>query len=284
MAVTTQKTINYKGDGLLWAFPVKTGETIYGGTLAAIGADGYLYNMDSTAAKEARVICVVADESANETGPAATTASGSISGSLEISSAVAGDKTVRNVYISGYVQLTFTSIAQSDVGKVVYATDNYTLDETMNGGVKVGTLITYISATSGWIALNTYMQSDGTVFYKGALTKATVTDAGAVLTWANPTGETIMVTDFIIDITAASTTAGTTLDIGIGTATASRDTLLDGINVATLAPRVACNVVQGGTNGGMDKATTAESIVGTASAALTASFAGTYAIGYRFWE
>jgi len=281
MAKTAQQIINMKGQGEPIAFPVKTGETIYKGTLAAVGADGYLYNMDSTAAIDARIIVVVADETANTSGPAATTASGSISGANEVASAIAGDKTVRYCYTKGQYLLAFTAIAQSDLGKVVYATDNYTLDESMTGGVKVGTLVTYISATSGWVDLNVFYQSNGAILYKGNLTAATSTAAGGVIRWANPTGETIMIELMLLDVTSGSTGAAT-LDVGVAAnGTTSSDLLIDGCT-ASLA-KVLSNVVNGGTNGRIAKATSGQYVTGTASATV-AGLVGTYGIVYRLWE
>lgn len=284
MAKTTEQQIKIKGQGQLWSFPVASGETIYSGTLAAVGADGLLYDMDAAAAKAARMIVLVADET-SAAAPAATTGAGSISGSMEIKSSDAGDKTVRLCYIQGFVQLTFTAIAQTDVGKTVFATDNYTCDESQALGRKIGTLVTYISSTSGWVELNTFYQADGTIYFKGSLTKATVTTASAVLSWVNPTGETIMVEKLIVDLTGASTTAGTTLDFGTGTSTAARDNLIDGVNAATLGARVLTSMIDNGTNGrGAAKMTSTQYLTGTTSAALTASFAGTYAVYYRYWE
>lgn len=281
MAVTAQKVINMKGQGEPVAFPVKSGETIYKGTLAVVGADGYLYDMDSSAAPAARIVVVVADETANTSGPAATTSSGSISGTNEIASAVAGDKTVRYCYTKGQYELTFTAIAQSDVGKVVYATDNYTLDESMTAGVKVGTLTTYISATSGWVDLNAFYQSDGTILYKGNMTAATSAAAGGVISWANPTGENILIELMYIDITTGSTGAAT-LDIGVAAnGSTSADTLIDGCT-ASLA-KVISNVVGGGTNGRMCKASSTQYVTGTASATI-AGLVGTYGVVYRLWE
>jgi hypothetical protein len=178
------------------------------------------------------------------------------------------------------VKLTFTAIAQSDVGKTVYASDNYTCDETQIAGIKIGTLVTYISATSGWVELNTFYQADGAIIYRGSLTAATGTAVAGVLSWLNPTGETILVEELFVDISTGSAGAAT-IDFGVGTTTASRDTLIDGC-VASLA-RVRCIAVDGGTNGRPTKATSGQRVTGTASATL-ASLVGTYAIVYRIWE
>jgi len=281
MAVTIEKAIEILGAGEPLVLPVASGQTIYKGTLAAIGGTGYLYNLSSTYAKQARIIALVADGSANATGPAATTAAGSISGDFEQGSVAAGDKTVRYCYTKGRIKLTFTSIAQSDVGKTVYATDNYTVDETQSTGVKIGTLVAYIDATTGWVELNTFYQADGAVFYKGALTAATSTAPSGVISWQNNTGETIMVELMYIDISTGSTGAAT-LDIGVAaTSTGTSDVLIDGCTASLV--KVISNVVGGGTNGRLAKATNGQYIVGAASATV-AGLVGTYNIVYRIFE
>jgi len=281
MAKTAEQVIAVKGSPKEWLFPVASGATIYQGTLAAVDNNGYLQNLDSTYAKDGRIIVMVADGSANATGPAATTAAGSVSGSLEIGSADSGDKTVRRCYVDCYVQLTFTSIAQDDVGKTVYATDNYTVDEAQNSGVAVGTLITYISATSGWVRLNWYAQHDGTVFWKQAI--SATSGGGGLFNILNPAGETIMIERCALDITTASSTVST-IDIGVAATGTSNDELIDG--VAASATGVFDNITDAGTNGGATvKCTAAQYITGTFSSAASAkSIAGSVGIWYRYWE
>jgi hypothetical protein len=280
MAKTTNQLIEIQGEGKLWPFPVYTGETIYKGCLAAVGANGYLYDMDAAAAKEARIIVIVADDSANATGPAATTASGSISGTREEKSAVAGDKTVRLCYIQGKVKLTFTAIAQSDVGKTVFATDNFTTDESQALGVKVGTLLTYIDGTTGWVDLNTFYQKDGAAMFKGNLTASTGTVGGSVMSWKNPTGETILIEELFIDITTGSTGAAL-IDFGVGSAAESKDTLIDGATSSLV--RTKSIDIDHGTNGRHTKATSGQYVTGTATATL-AGLVGTYTVIYRIFE
>jgi len=281
MAVTVEKAIEIRGAGEPLLLPVASGETIYKGTLAAIGGTGYLYNMDSAAARNARMIAVIADGSANATGPAATTSAGSISGDFEVGSAVAGDKTVRYCYTKALVKLEFTSIAQSDVGKTVRATDNYTVDEAQSGAVKIGTLVTYISATSGWVELNTFYQADGAVFYKGALVAATSTAVGGVISWQNTTGEAIIIEHIYLDITTGSTGAAT-LDVGVAaSSTGTNDTLIDGCTASLV--KVVSNLVNGGTHGGVAKVANSYYVQGSASATV-AGLVGTYNIIYRIAE
>ena len=80
-----------------------------------------------------------------------------------------------------------------------------------------------------------------------ALTAATDTTAGGVLSMANPEGIDLLITRFILNVTTQSTGAGT-VDAGIAAnGTTSNDTLIDGKSVA--AAGVFDNIEDQGTNG-----------------------------------
>ena len=84
--------------------------------------------------------------------------------------------------------------------------------------------------------------------YKVALTAATDTTAGGVLSLANPEGVDLIVTRLVLDITTEATGAAT-VDGGIAAnGTTSSDTLIDGADVGTAAG-VFDNIENGGTNG-----------------------------------
>jgi hypothetical protein len=94
--------------------------------------------------------------------------------------------------------------------------------------------------------------------------------------------ETIMITHCILDISTAATGAAN-VDVGVAAnGTTSSDTLLDGQDVGTAAV-VLSSLVNNGTNGGVDKATSTEYVTATASATL-AGMVGTIGIFYRIWE
>jgi len=284
MAVTVEKTIEYKAFGEPVMFPVKSGVTIYKGALACIDDTGYLDNLTSSNYNKARLVCIPKDDTANITGPAATTSAGSI-GTGEEKSSAAGDKTVRLCHTQARVLLTFTAIAQSDVGKTVYASDNYTCDETQIAGVKIGTLVMYISATSGWVELNTFYQKDGTCIARGNLTAVTSTAVGGVFSWANPTGEAILVRNLILDVTTVST-ATATIDAGVSAnSTTGSDTLIDGcdLNPATGVFHALDETYQGTNGHGFRKCASTGYVLGTASATM-AGLVGTFAIEYQIWE
>jgi hypothetical protein len=283
MAVTANQILTIKEPSGLLTVPVKSGQTIYSGTLAGVGKDGFLYNLATAVIPEITIIGLVSDDSINPTGPAATSAAGSISGGLEASSAVAGDKTVRNIWTKGFVKMTFTSITQAMLGTTMYATDNYTIDDVATGAIAVGYLATYISATSGYVCLNEFADSSspGLRVIRGALVAATGTGAGAVIRIANPTGKTCMIERLILDVTTGAT-GGQTLDIGVAAnGTTSADNLLDGVSPAAVTQYD--NSVNHGTNGkGSKKWASTEFITATASAA-TVALAGTYVVQYRLF-
>lgn len=272
MAVTKNQIVDKKDAGGLIAFPVASGETIYSNTLVGINASGYLFNLTAATANAARIVGVVADDSANST-PAATTANGSISGDLENSSAVAGDKTVRKVWTSGIFKLTFTSITQAMVGKTMYASDNFTVDDTISGA-KVGTLVSYLSATSGWIDLNKGFNRDGSFVVTGSLTAVTSNTAGGIMAVLNPLGSACLVEEFLLNVTTKSTGAATG-DYGIAAdGTTSNDGLLDGTNMETTGYHSIG--VNGGTNGKYGRVLGAtQYLTGTASASV-AGLVGSY--------
>lgn len=284
MAVTIRKEIiDYKAYCNAVLIPVASGETILGGTLACV-YKGYLYDLDSTSVQGARVVVIVADDTDNVDGPAATTSNGGLSGTFREATAVAGDKTVRKCYIHGEVELTFNSIAQTDLFKTVYATDNYTVDETKTAGVKIGSLSKYYSATKGAVLLNCYYNADGLIEYKTAVTADTGPTAGGAVSLANPTGATIMVENVILDVTTKTTGSPVTMDIGVAAnGTTSSDTLIDGCDVATAAA-VFTAIQDGGSSGqGYRKMTSTQYITATGSASL-AGIVGTLTVLYRIWE
>ena len=112
--------------------------------------------------------------------------------------------------------------------------------------------------------------------YKAALTAATVTTGGAVLSVENPEGADLIVTRLVLDVTTPATGAGT-VNAGIGaTAATSDDTLLDGLDVGSAAI-LADNHSNPGTNGlALVKWGSAEYLTVTASASLAGLVGNAY--------
>ena len=158
MAVTTEQIIDLRNNsgGKTIPVPIASGETIYQGAVLGVqSADGLGYDLDAAAITAGVVIAgLVADGSANPTGPAATTAAGSISGDLEEASVVAGDKTVRSVYVKGSFKLPTSGATQATVGQPIYASDNYTFTTVSASNQWVGTCTAFISATEIYVDLN----------------------------------------------------------------------------------------------------------------------------------
>jgi hypothetical protein len=70
--------------------------------------------------------------------------------------------------------------------------------------------------------------------YSGSLTAATTTTGGDALNLANPEGEDLIITRFIINVTTPATGAAN-VDAGVAAAGASNDELLDGVDVGSAA-------------------------------------------------
>jgi len=103
---------------------------------------------------------------------------------------------------------------------------------------------------------------------------------GGILSWANPEGETILITSLIINLTTASTGAGTA-DFGVAAAaTTLSDTLMDGIDT-NAAVGVFDIVEDEGTNGvGAQLMTSGQFLTGSAKTGDAAGLAGKAFIEY----
>jgi hypothetical protein len=164
MAKTTMQDFPKRGTLKLQPVPVGLGEYVYQGTFAAIMGDatyaGYLGNL--TAARCAsgvgvKGIGIVADGSENN-NETVTTANGSISGSSQEQSGLSNkEKTVRQIWTEGeFFVNTASGLAQSNVGDILYATDNFTFSISNTAGIPVGRITEYISVTECWFDLNNY--------------------------------------------------------------------------------------------------------------------------------
>jgi hypothetical protein len=157
MASTVEKPIVIRNNTKKLPFPVYTGQTIYHGCIGVVSTNGYLYNMSSSITDPANInyIGIVYDETVNTTGtPAAVTASGSITGQQEIRSAIAGDATVRTLYLDGQFYATMSGLTQANCGDIVYVTDNFTF--ATSGTIAIGTISKVLAATLAEIDLNCY--------------------------------------------------------------------------------------------------------------------------------
>lgn len=127
----------------------------------------------------------------------------------------------------------------------------------------------------------TYM-GEGMFDYSVALTAATGTTAGGVLSVANPLGVDVIICEAYLDITTAATTATNTVDIGVATnGTTSSDTLFDG-KAAAAGLFSSALATGGGTNGAVPrKWSSSQYVTGTASATLAGMVANLHLILVR---
>jgi len=113
--------------------------------------------------------------------------------------------------------------------------------------------------------------------YKVALTAATTTAVGGVLSVVNPTGVDLMITRLLLNVTTQSSGAAA-VDIGVDDGgDVNSDTLIDGLSVATAG--LYDNIENQGTNGkSAVRWPAGHYLVGTASA-TTAGM-----VGYAYIE
>ncbi len=123
MAVTANQLIA-RADRRLANYPLAASTHVYQGTLVFLAAG---YASGSIGASGANVFGGIAvAESDNSLGSA-------------------GD-TKLDCWIEGAFELVGSGFTQADVGKPVYATDNYTIN-TLGNGVRIGKCLSYVSAT-----------------------------------------------------------------------------------------------------------------------------------------
>lgn len=114
------------------SYPVAASTVIYSGTLCFIdAATGYI----TTTATSNQFVGIACNTADNSSGSA---------GDIEV-----------EVHFTGSYELTGSGLAQSDVGDLVYASDNYTLTTTAGTNSLVGRITKFVSATKVFVELNT---------------------------------------------------------------------------------------------------------------------------------
>lgn len=153
MALAKDRATAYR-DGQERPYPVATGVKIYAGSLVCVNASGYAVpGADTVNFKFAGVAQEQVDNTLGANGA----------------------KTVR-VKRTGEHLFKASSIAQGDVGKIMYLVDDQTFDETNPGqGIVCGVLTEYVSATSGWLDIASGVRPSLAAASADALT---VSDAG----------------------------------------------------------------------------------------------------------
>lgn len=125
MAVTENQLIKAQEPSGLRHIPVAASTTIYQGTLVFADASGYGVGDDGDGANQ--FMGVSREKQDNSSGSN-------------------GDKTVE-VYSRGAFELVGSGFTQADVGKKVYASDNYTITLSATSTTFIGKVVEFVSST-----------------------------------------------------------------------------------------------------------------------------------------
>jgi len=125
-ALSADAQVDRKDAGLQ-SFPVEASTQIYKGAIVCLNTSGYLVTGADT--DGLRVVGIAYEN---------------VLGTTQ------GAKSCR-VYTLGRFLFTATSITQAMVGRTMYLVDDATVDDTSTYKLAVGTLVQYISTTSGWV-------------------------------------------------------------------------------------------------------------------------------------
>ena len=140
----------------------------------------------------------------------------------------AGGKSVR-VWHKGEFLLTATSITQVMTGQMMYVVDDATIDDiTVTNFVPVGILVEYVSATSGWIRLDTpYGETPLTISIPALENRGGDADwvnaAGGIGLATNKTAKTAYLP--IVGLQVGDVISAYTVNAGIGATTGKATTL-----------------------------------------------------------
>jgi len=132
-AATANAVIEGRGEGGIVPFAVKASTHIYRNT--AVGVDPTVgYARPATAGATPDIRCGIAREE------------------VDNSSGASGAKKVE-VYTEGEFLLTGSGLAQTDVGSLVYWSDDSTITKTSTNNVLAGRITETVSATQAWVRL-----------------------------------------------------------------------------------------------------------------------------------
>lgn len=238
MAVTADQLVTKAAFGRR-SLPMEESTTIYGGTYVFENAAGYAD--DDTASGVNNFAGIAVQKYDNSSG-----ADGALS---------------CEVYTEGEFLLTGSGFAQTSVGKNVYATDNYTLTLNAAGGVLVGRITKYVSATSVWVAID------------AARTQGPLSDVGTLAAAGSAQGDAAAIVNRVTHVSAADGTKGVILPAAFAGAGEYRIYNLHATNGLKIYPASGDDI----NDGTGDAAVTIE---GKTVAVFTALDAATWAATY----
>ena len=139
--------------------PVKSGVTIYEGSICCIDATGYLDNLAAGNYATAQQIGIVTDRDSVDP-PGVTASAGSTLNDRSTLPPTGGSKTVRMLAITGTFLMDFPgTITQAANGSKVWAPNNNDCQIVNTTAAAIGSIVSVFSTTQAWVQLN---------FFKGA--------------------------------------------------------------------------------------------------------------------
>jgi signal peptide peptidase SppA len=229
-ALSAARATQSKASGIKW-YKMKASTTIYAGGLVMVDSNGLALPAAASATNHGVM------------GVATETKTSAASGTTKINVA------------EGYFLFDATSIAQANVGSVMYASDDRTFDETQGANEPVaGILVEYVGATSGWLYISPTIQARA--FYTASdpltLTGDLTIDGGAgALTFGAASSSVVTTDNAALGLVVGSTGHLNTLTLdtrdGAEGLTVTGYTTLTGAVTMTGAVGVTGNVVTTGT-------------------------------------
>lgn len=140
MAVTAEQLIKHQGGLRNGSLPVAATTTIYGGTMVFVNSGGFAVGIIASGANQFMGI-------ARETYDNAAGGNGDA---------------VCEFITEGDFELVGSGFTQADVGKDIYATDNYVVHLTDTNRTYIGRVVGFVSTTRVIVRINTVPSFDGT--------------------------------------------------------------------------------------------------------------------------
>jgi hypothetical protein len=110
-----------------------------------------------------------------------------------------------------------TSIAATDNGHVLYIVDDQTVDETATTRIAAGTLVEYVSSTSGWIRVGPTTKRNRSVVVTLPISLASIADGDVVTNYAPGFAGVIKSVSYFAAVVSSTSSKASTLNLEVNT-------------------------------------------------------------------